>query len=315
MDVLASVLEAVHLSGAVLFRVAFGDPFAYSAPPSEQYAPMLVRHARRLMIFHLVLEGGCLAQVGNGPPIRVEGGDVIMLPRGDALLLADPSFPAAESIFGCLPPFPWLEAPHLRLGGDGPKTQIICGFLHTDEAILAPLVTDLPSLVVVKTAAALPRLKAMFDYTADEMREGRPGSQSVVNRLAEILFIEVLRHTLTDSAHTTLLAALRDPIVGRTLEALHREPERGWTIAAMAQAAASSRTLVAERFHALVGCPPIEYLTRWRMQLAARRLAEGRESIAAVAEAVGYQSEAAFNRAFRRYLGATPAAFRRQRQG
>ena len=315
MDVLSNVLDAVHISGAVLFRVEFGDPFAYSTPPSEQYAPMLVKHARRLMMFHLVLAGGCLLQVGNGEPVEVGAGDVIMLPRGDALMLADASAPPAESIFGCLPPFPWLEPVQLTLGGDGPRTTIICGFLHTDEAILGPLIADLPSLVVVRTATALPRLKAMLAYTVEELQAGRPGSPSIVNRLTEVLFIEVLRHTLIDSEHTTLLAALRDPIVGRTLAALHGDPARPWTVEEMARAAASSRTLVAERFHALVGCPPAEYLARWRMQLAARRLHDGRQSTAAVAESVGYQSESAFNRAFQRYLGETPAAWRRQRRG
>jgi len=314
MDVLSDLLNSVHISGSVLFHAEFGDPFAYGSPNSEQYASMLVPQARRLMIFHLVLEGTCLARCAEGATVEVQAGDIIMLPRGDALVLADDQNTPTVPIFTCLPPFPWTAAPDLRLGGEGPRTRLICGFLYADEAILQTLTNDLPPLLVLDTHSVLPRIRAMRDYVLDELRAGRPGGASLVNRLAEILFVEVLRHALTEGEHTTLRAALRDPVVGRALRAVHDDPARAWTIEEMARAAASSRSLLAERFHGLVGCPPIEYLTRWRMQLAARRLSEGRDSIATVAEDVGYRSEAAFNRAFRRHLGETPAAWRRQRR-
>jgi len=311
MDVLSDLLNSVHISGSVLFHAEFGDPFAYASPNSEQYASMLVPQARRLMIFHLVLEGTCLARCAEGATVEVEAGNIIMLPRGDALVLADDQNTPTVPIFTCLPPFPWTSAPDLRLGGEGPRTRLICGFLYADEAILQTLTNDLPPLLVLDTHSALPRIQAMRDYVLDELRAGRPGGASMVNRLAEILFVEVLRHALTDGEHATLRAALRDPVVGLALTALHDDPARPWTIEEMARAAASSRSLLAERFHGLVGCPPIEYLTRWRMQLAARRLGERGAKVAAVAQEVGYDSEAAFSKAFKRAVGSAPGAYRR----
>jgi len=314
MDVLSDVLNSVRISGSVLFRADFAEPFAFGAPPSREYADMLVPNARRLMLFHLIAEGGCMAYCDGMEPMAVKAGDIVMLPYGDALLFSDPTSPPPRSIFEVLPPPPWREVPYLELGGSGAKTRVLCGFLHADEVVLQPLLASMPPMVVIPTEDALPRLKAIQTYTLEEVRAGRPGGASVVNRLAEILFVEVLRHYIQSRRDDTAspLASLTDPVVGRALTLLHAEPARPWTVKSLAQAAATSRSLLSERFNRFTGCPPMQYLTRWRMQLAARRLVDGTESTAAIAVAVGYESEPAFNRAFKRHLGEPPATWRRR---
>lgn len=317
MDVLSDVLNSIRITGSVLFRADFGAPFAFATPPSRDYAHLLVPNARRLILFHLVADGECLAHGDGQPPVAVGAGDVIMLPYGDAVTLSDDSCPPPRSIFEVMPPQPWREPPQLDCGGTGAKTRLLCGFLHADEVILQPLLAGMPKLLVIRAGDALPRLKAIVSYTLEEVRAGRPGGACVVNRLAEILFVEILRHYI--AAHheeaSSPLASLSDPVVGRALMLLHAEPARRWTVQALARSVATSRSLLSERFNRLAGCPPMHYLARWRVQLAARRLADGPESIAAVGAAVGYESEAAFSRAFKRQLGEPPAAWRRRQQG
>ena len=312
MDVLSDVLGSVRLSGSVLFTADFTAPFGLSAPPSETYAPMLVPGARRLILFHLLIEGGGVARCGNTAAVA-EAGDMLLLPYGDALTLGDTADGPSRSIFEILPPMPWSGPPEVRYGGGGALTQVVCGFLHADELLLQPLLTDLPRLIVIRGGEANPRLRGLQSYVVEEMETGGPGGASMVSRLVELLFVEALRHALVARFDGPVppLASLGDPMVGKALMLLHADPARAWTVETLASDAATSRSLLAERFARMVGCPPMEYLTRWRMQLAARRMLDRPDALTEIAAAVGYEFDNGFNRTFRRYFGEPPARWRK----
>ena len=314
MDVLSDVLSSVRLSGSVLFTAEFTAPFGVDTPASDQYAGMLVPRARKLILFHLIIEGVCIARSGNTLPVRAEAGDMLLLPYGDAFALADSEQAAPCSIFELVPPLPWASPPHIESGGGGPPMRLLCGFLHADELLLQPLLADLPGLLVIRARQAMPRLRVLQDYLLEEIQSGAAGSSSMVRRLVELLFVEALRHALTAELDgpSLPLRSLGDPVVGRALALLHAEPARDWTVESLAHEAAASRSLLAERFARMLGCPPMEYLTRWRMQIAARRMLEGSEPLKDIALAVGYQSDNGFNRTFRRYFAEPPARWRRR---
>ena len=314
MDVLSDVLGSVRLSGSVLFTADFTAPFAVVSPPSETYASELVADARRLILFHLILDGHCTARCGNGPPIEVSAGDMLLLPYGDTFTVEDGNGAKLHSIFEIVPPLPWRETPRVAWGGDGDATRLLCGFLHADELLLQPLLADLPPLVAIRAADTMPRLRNLQGFVADEMAAARAGGASVVQRLVELLFVESLRHILTArfDGPAPPLASIGDPVVGKALMLLHADPARNWTVDAVANEATTSRSLLAERFTKMVGCPPMEYLARWRMQLAARRMLDSPDSLAEIAAVVGYESDNGFNRTFRRYFGEPPARWRRE---
>lgn len=313
MDVLSDVLSAVRLSGSVLFTADFTAPFAVSAPPSGSFAPMLVRGARRLILFHLIIEGGGFVLCGN-TATTAQAGDMLLLPYGDALTLGDTPDGPSVSIFDLLPPMPWSAAPAVICGGGGASTQVVCGFLHADELLLQPLLTDLPKLLVIRAAEANPRLRGLQAYIVEEMENRGPGGASTVERLVELLFVEALRHALATRFDGPVppLASLGDPVVGKALMLMHAAPARAWTVETLAAEAATSRSLLAERFARMAGCPPMEYLTRWRMQLAARRMLDSADALTEIAAAIGYDSDNGFNRTFRRYFGEPPARWRKR---
>jgi AraC-like DNA-binding protein len=316
MDVLSDVLSAVRLSGSVLFTAEFSAPFGVAAPPSEQFAQMLVPGARRLIMFHLITEGRCMARAGNGEMLEAEAGDMLLMPYGDAFALADGEDSAPCSMFEVMPPLPWAGPPSIVYGGGGASMRLLCGFLHTDELLLQPLLADLPRLIVIRGSETMPRLQALKSYILEEMSSPRAGGASMVQRLVELLFVESLRHALLQrfDGPAPPLAAIGDPIVNRALVALHDSPSFDWTVEGLARATATSRSLLAEQFTRMVGCPPMEYLTRWRMQMAARRMLDRPDPLTVIAESVGYTSDNGFNRTFRRYFGEPPARWRKRRK-
>jgi AraC-like DNA-binding protein len=311
VDILSDVLENVRLSGSVLFLSEYRAPWSVLSPSSSVFAPMLVPQARRLAVFHILIEGGCVVGRPEETPVSLAAGDAVILAHGDAHILADQPGRDSKPLLELLPMPPWSEPPYLDYGGDGKRTRILCGYLHCADARLSPFLDTLPPVMRIDGGSDVASsLFAVQNLLIEEARDRRPGYFCVLERLTETFFIAALRQYMTrtpDAARA--LAALKDPVVGRALGLLHAEPMRAWTVPALAREAAVSRSTLASRFVSLIGCPPMQYLTRWRLQLAARRLREGEGGIAEIAAAVGYESEAAFNRAFKRHLGAPPATW------
>lgn len=311
MDVLSDVLRNVRLSGGLLFFAEYRAPWCVACPPSHMIAPLLVPGARQLVVFHIVIDGACLVNRPDEAPIKLQAGDAVMMAQGDPHILADEAGHDAVPLVELLPMPPWAKAPYLVHGGDGVLTRVLCGFLHCADAQLSPFLASLPPVIHVEgndglASSLLPVQRLLIE----EARNERPGYSCVLSRLTETFFVEALRQNMAASDKSLrALAALKDPVVGDALARLHSEPLRDWNVEELAREVAVSRSLLAARFAKLMGQPPMQYLTRWRLLTAARRLYEGNESIAAVGASIGYESEAAFSRAFKRHLGAPPATW------
>ncbi len=320
---LSEVLRTVRLTGALFFVIDASSPWVAQVPAASTLAPVLLPEAEHLISYHIVTRGVCWGSLLDGEPVQVAAGDILVFPHGDAYVMSstpgmrDESGPeAAASFFGS------MAAGELPLvvqeGGEGsPEIGLICGFLGCDARPFNPVLATLPRLIRVRRSAgpAPDPLHHLTDLAIGELRGRRAGSACVIQRLGELMFVEVVRQYLSalPDDGTGWLAGLRDPVVGRALALLHARPAHPWTLDGLARAAAVSRSALAERFAALVGEPPIHYLTRWRLQLAARRLADGPVKVTAVAHQVGYDSEAAFSRAFKKLVGTPPSVWRRHR--
>ncbi len=315
-DVLSEVLRSIRLTGAVFFDFELSPPWVAEAPPSREIAAKVLPGSQRVIEYHLIARGSCWGHAPGHEPIRLGEGDVLACPQGDAHALSSaPDLRAAPD--PALYDRPAAPLPiHLQAGGGGAATtRVICCFLGCDERPFNPLLAALPAVIhqpAARRSAAAERLGSMLGLAAREARDGRPGSENFLARLAELTFVEAIRQHVESlpASHASWLAGLRDPVVCRALAALHGEPREAWTVERLARQVGVSRSVLAERFTAMVGQPPMQYLALWRMQLAARHLAEG-GSVAEVASAVGYESEAAFSRAFKKLVGQPPATWRR----
>jgi AraC-like DNA-binding protein len=321
-DTLSDVLAAVRLTGALFFLVDARTPWVAEAPASCHLVPAILPRAQHVVSYHVISRGACWCESPGHAPVRLEAGDVLLVPHGHAYQMASAcGLRTGWSLDESLGWFRAMAEGRLPFvvteGGDGPeRLQIVCGFLGCDALPFNPVLTALPALLRVRVDRdSAPRLDALLEFAVAESTRVRAGSRSVLLRIAELVFVEVLRSYLTSSsdAGQSWLAGLRDPIVGRALALLHAEPARAWTLAGLAREAGASRSVLAERFAAFVGCPPMLYLTRWRMQLAAGRLAGGTATVNAIAGEIGYESEAAFCRAFKKITGVTPASWRGRR--
>lgn len=319
VDVLSEVLGSVRLTGSMLFLVEARTPWRSWAPRAEAFRAAVLPGSQHLVSYHIVTRGGCWGGLRDAPPQRLEAGDVLVVAHGDAYYLADPAdAPPGYGSEAAVRFFRRMAAGELPTaineGGSGARrTQFICGFLGCDLRPFNPVLAALPRLLHLRRPGARPgRMRPLIDFALRELRERSPGGQGVLRPLAELLFVEVVRQHLEamPQAGTGWLAGLRDPLVGRALGLLHGAPARRWSLDALAAQAGASRSVLAERFTQFVGEAPMHYLRQWRMQLAARLL-ERSAKVAAVAQAVGYDSEAAFSRAFKRSAGAAPAAWRR----
>jgi AraC family transcriptional regulator, alkane utilization regulator len=316
-DVLSDVLRVMRIAGVAVFRAEFSAPFCVSAPPAhEGMARMLAPGAKRFIGFHIIDEGECWTEHEGSTPLRLTAGDVIVLPYGDAHAVADALGRDPVPLEALLPPPPWPRLPTVRHGGAGPVTRILCGFLHADDVPYHPLLSGLPPVLRVRAqhSQAAPRLETIIGYTLEESRHDRPGGDCMLSRLVEMLFVEVLRRHMEGLSDERMrpLAALCDPLVRRVLELLHAKPHYPWSLNDLARRVGTSRSVLAERFKDLVGMPPMQYLTGWRLQIAARCLCQPKASTSEIATQAGYESEAAFNRAFKRYVGEPPATWRRK---
>ncbi len=312
-DVLSDVLDAVRLRGAVFFTVEATAPWVALSPAAREVARFMPG-SDHIMEFHLLVEGEVWASLVDGTPELACAGDVLIYPQGDAH-----AFRSAPDL-ALPPPFaPPEETPSLpimlRFGNGAPDARFICGYLGCDARPFNPLLSALPRMLRVPAGTGGEPVGEFMRLAAAETEAARWGSGAIRARMAEMLFVAAVRRhldTLPEGA-TGWLGGLRDPHVGRALGLLHARPAADWTLDGLAREVGLSRTVLHERFTALVGQPPMHYLALWRMQVAASRLARGGEKIASIALEVGYESEAAFNRAFKRLVGVPPATWRRER--
>ena len=314
MDALAAALRAVHLVGAIFMNARLSAPWCYQSPPADEVAPLLDPDAERIVIFHLVMEGECFVEIDGQPPLKLCAGDAIVLPRGDAHRMGSaPGLPPATG--ARLANVLTRRPRRLIYGGGGAATRLACGYLACDDRLARMLLAGLPSVVRVNVrgSRAGEWLEASVRYALAESRSPRAGGADALARLAELLFVEVLRLYMNgqQTERSGWLAAVADRIVGAALSALHKHPARAWTLEELARVAGTSRSVLAERFQQLVGSPPMQYLMQWRMVMATNLLSHSDVPLTRIAEEVGYQTDTAFIRAFRREFGAPPATWRR----
>ncbi len=314
MDVLSDVLRIIRLKGALFLNAEFHEPWCVAAPRGADLARILSPAHEHMAICHLIVEGRCWAQLPGGEPLAVEAGDVLALPHGDAHLVGSGMRHATPALSDAVE----VKLPALlcaRYGGEGAVTAVVCGWFAYDRHVASPVMAALPRIfrTSIRHRPSGAWLERSIRYAVDQAASGQPGSEAVTDKLAEVLFVEALRGYIEalPERQTSWLAGLRDPLVGRSIALLHERPADAWTVASLARAVNASRTVLAERFVALTGIPPMQYLTQWRIALAAHLLRSGRLSLVRIAEQVGYESEAAFSRAFKRGYGAPPGAWRR----
>jgi len=346
-DTLSELLRAVRLRGAIFYYVDGFAPWVAEAPHAREIAPAIIPGADHLIEYHVVTRGRCWGAIAGEPAVRLEQGDVIMFPHGDAHVLSSAPgmrVPALDrNIYYAPKPaqLPYVLSQHGVVtreeagvgtslapagaepreppdgaAGGGESATIVCGFLGIDTRPFNPLLASLPRLLHMQGAAAEGAWNGHFIALAvAEASRKRPGGEAVLERLSELMFVDVVRRYLEamPSGETGWRAGLRDRYVGRALALMHDAPSRRWTIDDLCHAVGLARSALHERFMDLVGQSPMQYLTQWRMQVASRLLSETTLNLAAVALESGYESEAAFSRAFKRMVGVPPATWRRDR--
>jgi AraC-like DNA-binding protein len=303
MDVLSDVLTSIHLGGGVRFRCELSAPWgmAMKATPSAE--------------FHVIVRGSCWLRIpGRREPIALQGGDLVAFLHGSAHRLADAPGREGRPVEEILEGQSVEHYGPVTHGGGGLPASILCGYFEFDRDSLHPLVAALPPFIHLRgtDSSEFAWLQTALNFMIHETKAARPGAEAVVNRLAGVLFVQMVRTYIEQSeSPPAVLAAIADKQVGAALEFMHRAPEHAWTLETLARRAGTSRSALAARFHRLVGETPMQYLTMWRMQMARRLLGETGLGTAAIAERVGYLSEAAFSKAFKKAVGKGPGAYRR----
>jgi AraC-like DNA-binding protein len=331
--VLSDVLRVVRLTGSVFFMGEFSAPWALDEPNANELAAFAIPNAECIVLFHILAEGDCYFEPKGLPAVHLESGDVIIFPQADPHRMCSHLGARPAPVNHALAQAVSDNTGQISLGGGGKKSRFICGYLNCDQRF-NPLLGALPNILVVRSRddyssveaidsngvrpARVPEgsstwLSTTLKFTVHEARSGHPGNGAMLGRLTELMFVEILRQYMQQLPpdNTGWLAGLNDPCVGKALRLMHAEPARNWTVDELAREAAVSRSVLAERFTNLVGDSPMKYLANWRIQLAKQMLREGRGSILEVACKVGYDSEAAFNRAFKRATGTPPATWRK----
>ena len=316
MDAFSEVLSGVRLKGAMFFSAEFSAPWRLSTPHCRVLAPVLVPGAAHMVVYHFVVEGTARAGVEDGADIELSPGDIVVFPHGDPHhLSAGPGTNPVESS-ALLKRITTGDLSPMQAGGGGTITRFVCGYMTLDPLLCGPILESLPPMlkVNVRTDRAGHWLEQSILHLLEETTSDRAGSDAMLAKLSEALFVDTLRRYVTGLPDQTTgwLAGARDPVVGKSLALLHKRPEHPWTIAELAVQVGLSRSSLAERFTRYLAEPPMAYLTGWRLRLAAQALTSSSRGIADVAAAVGYESEAAFNRAFKREFGVPPARYRRE---
>jgi AraC-like DNA-binding protein len=318
MDALSEVLKAVKLRGAFFFNAEFSAPWCLASSQSSQAAPLLCPGAVHVIIYHYLTDGRAYAQLPHGSRRDLGPRDVVIFPHGDAHILGNGAGKPVDS----LKTFAENLSRGLkvvRYGGGGEVTKFVCGYMACDPGLSEVVLAGLPSMFVVNIAndAAGQWLANSIQFSVREAGGPGSGSDVVLAKLSEVLFVETLRRFIQDlpDERKGWLAGARDPVIGEALALLHKNPSHTWTVANLAHQAGVSRTRFAERFRHFLGEPPMAYLGRWRLKLAAEMLVSSNAHVGEIAAEVGYASEAAFNRVFKREFGCPPAQFRRSSTG
>ena len=317
MDALSDVLRVARLTGGVFLHAEFFAPWCMAARVGPEHCTPALGPASHLIPYHYIIEGELRIRVGEeeGDGLVLGAGDVVLLPRNDVHLVgSDLTLPPVVGADIIQPPKDGgLFTIHH--GGGGERTRMICGYLGCDDIEENPVLSTLPALLKLNAeqGGAAEWIRSTFQYAAEEVAGGRPGSETVLAKLSELLFVEAVRRyaEALPQGQTGWLAGLRDPYVARTLALLHRDITRDWNVDDLSRDVGLSRSALADRFLGLIGTPLMHYLANWRMQVASQKLRNTSASLAQVADSVGYSSEAAFSRAFKKAFGAAPATWRR----
>ena len=315
MDVLSEVLKSVKLSGALFFNGEFSAPWCFSSSPSAAKDHFLSGPGH-LVVFHFLTEGRAYARLPGGRKEELTAGDIVIIPHGDTHLLGNGSPEKPVDSFRTFAKHVARGLKVVRFGGGGEVTRFVCGYLACEPRLSEVFLAGLPRVLVVHVAkeASGQWLEHSIRFSVDAVNNAPAGGRLMLAKLSELLFVETLRRYISTlpPGQTGWLAGARDPVIGEVLALLHKEPAYPWTISGLARRVGQSRTRLAERFRHFLGAPPMAYLTQWRLKLGAEILQSTDDSVAQVAEAVGYSSEAAFNRAFKRGFACPPAQFRRR---
>ena len=316
IDALSDVLRVARLSGGVFLHAEFFEPWCMAAHVSPDQCSAFLGPTSHVILYHYVVEGRLRVRLGGEKPFELTAGEVVLFPRNDPHLLGSdfdlPPTRASEAIRSSR----GGGLATIRLGGDGGCTRVICGFLGCESIEGNPVIGALPAALMLQIgeSGAAEWIRSTFQFAADEVARGRAGSDAVLAKLSELLFVEAVRRyaeTLSPE-QSGWLAGLADPYVSRALSQLHARVEYDWTVEALGREIGLSRSALADRFTRVIGVAPMQYLANWRMQVAAQSLRTTRMTLIDIAEQVGYESEAAFSRAFKKAFGEPPATWRRK---
>lgn len=319
MDVLSEVLKVVRLDAAIFFNAEFSSPWCVYSPPSSTVAPVLSPGSGHLIIYHFLTDGAAYIKLDDGTQLDLEAGEIVILPHGDAHTLGHGRTGPSKESSNMIAHIQQHGLEPYRYGGGGSPANFVCGFLACEPNLCQAVLGSLPPVfkVDIREDSSGQWLENSLRFSVAEALASRAGADAMLAKLSEVVFVETLRRYIASlpEQETGWLAGARDPEVGKALALLHRRPADPWTIANLAQQVGLSRSVLADRFRHFLGEPPMGYLTRWRMRLGARALATTNHSVAQIAYDVGYESEAAFNRAFKREFGTPPARYRTQARG
>jgi AraC-like DNA-binding protein len=316
VDVLSEVLKVVKLQGALFYNGEFSSPWCVNASSARALARQFAPGAEHVIMFHLLTEGHAFVRLDSGERETLTAGDLVMIPHGDPHVMGNGGSTKAVNDSEQLAEVIQQGLKLWRLGGGGEVTRFVCGYMVCEPELSKVFLSGLPPLfkVSIRNDAAGRWLENSIRFSVEQADRLQAGGEAVLAKLSEVVFIETLRAYIASlpAEQTGWLAGARDSEVGKTLALMHREPSRPWTLADLAKEAGVSRSVLAERFRHYLKETPIAYLTRWRLQLGAQMLGSTNYSVAQIAGDVGYESEAAFNRAFKREFGVPPARFRAQ---
>lgn len=316
MDALSEVLRVIQIESAFFYHGEFTAPFSVRSPHSSKLAPYVDRADGHVIVYHLLTQGRALARLEDNTRLPLEAGDIVIFPHGNPHIIQSGEASRPVDVESALQQIFADGLKLARMGGGGEVTRFVCGYMVCEPDLSGVLLTGLPPVFKVSIRADDTGrwLEQSISYSITQAGISDSGSKAVLGKLCETLFAETLRRYVAASPlqQRGWLAGVLDPEVGKVLALMHREPATPWTIARLAESAGMSRSVLAARFHQYVGEPPVAYLTRWRLQLGARMLSKTSHSVARIASEVGYESEAAFNRAFKRQFGQPPARYRTQ---